>query len=190
MSRKLASPEELAFFKKTIENAERLASDAQLMADNERAPSAMMLSIFAIEELGKALITSWGVKNQANSRPYPTHIEKQAATFALLSAYEMTKISKAKLRRKLAADGFDFTTIGPLSEQFAFARSGFFDDVRMAVTYADQLPKMPLHDVEDGVHVDLASEILGWFRLARRSMFNVSAMEMASVLFENNLGRL
>jgi AbiV family abortive infection protein len=190
MSQKRASPEDLAFFKKTIENAERLGLDAKLMVDNERASSAIMLSIFAIEELGKALITSWGVKNQANSRTYPTHIEKQAATFALLSAYETTKMSKARLRRKLSAHGGSFLTMGPLSEQFAYARSGFFDELRMAVTYADQLPKMPLHNVESAVHVDLASDILGWFRLARRAMFNVPAMEMASTIIENDLGRL
>jgi len=190
MSRKPCQPEELGFFKKTIENAERLASDAKLMVNHERAASAIMLSILSIEELGKALITSWGVKNLANFRAYPTHVEKQAATFALLSAYEITKMSNARLRRKLADDGSSFMTMGPLSEQFVFARSGFFDDMRMAVTYADQLPKMPLHHVENGVHVDLASEILDWFRLARRAMFNVAAMELASTFFENDLGRL
>ena len=46
--RKKGSPEELAFFKKTIENAERLAADAKILGENERASSAIMIAILTL----------------------------------------------------------------------------------------------------------------------------------------------
>src|SRR3546814_19474377 len=87
-------------FGKILANAKRLADDSRLLIENERTYSAIMLAIFAIEELGKALIGRWGVRNLGNNRAYPTHIEKQSATFALLAGDEIQQIGRASGREK------------------------------------------------------------------------------------------
>src|SRR3546814_10325744 len=95
-----------------------------------------MLAIFAIEELGKALIGRWGVRNLGNNRAYPTHIEKQSATFALLAGDEIHKLGADEMQQ-IRGEGGGFHEMGPLSSQFAYARSGFFENFRMSVTYAE-----------------------------------------------------
>lgn len=160
------------------------------MIVNDREKTAIMLAIFAIEELGKALITVWGNKNKASKRPYPTHVEKQSATFALLAAYEACSMPKRRLARRLNKAPKSFHNIGPFSSQFAYARSVFFDDFRMAVTYADEFPKLKIQEKEVDGSLDMASELLGWFALAGRAMANVPAMQLASEIYENDLGRL
>ena len=147
-------------------------------------------TILAIEEMGKALIIGLGVKNAASKRAYPTHIEKQSATFALLSAYEISKMSKSRLRRKLDKTGGNFNEMGPLSLQFSYARSGFFENLRMTVTYADEKPIYPLQEIDDGNFVDLAVELLKWFKIAQHAIKNAVAMDLASTFFENDLGRM
>ena len=189
ISREKPTKDEIAHFNRTVANAERLTVDSQLMIDHGRVGSAIMLAIFAIEELGKALISVWGVRNKKNSRAYPSHVEKQAATFALLAAVEASTMTEARLVEIRSAGG-GFHEIGPLSSQFAHARSGFFEDVRKAVTYADQDSKLPLHKLGDEITVSLASEILDWFELAGSSVTNVPAMILASTIFENDLGRM
>lgn len=179
-----------SYFGKTIENVERLVRDAELLIEHERDRSAIMLGIFAIEEMGKALITLWGVKNKASKRPYPTHVEKQSATFALLAALEVCAMKRKKLAKILAKGPPNFNTMGPMNEQFAFARSGFFDDFRMAVTYADRDPKLKLEENEVEVGSSLATELLDWLQLAKRGVRNVQAMDLASTIYENDLGRL
>lgn len=181
--------DDIAHFDKTVANAKRLAADSRLLIENDRAYSAIMLAVFAIEELGKALITFWGVRNKKHSRPYPTHIEKQSAAFALLAALEMSELTKSQFLEIRNAGG-GFHEMGPLSSQFAYARSGFFDDIRMVVTYADQSPKLPLDSLEDNISVTVAADILDWFELAGTSMSNGRAMELASTIFENDLGRM
>jgi len=180
---------DIVHFEKTLANAKRLAADSRLLIDNNRVFSAIMLAVFAIEELGKALITLWGVRNKRHSRPYPTHVEKQSATFALLAALEISRMSKSQLA-EIRSGGGGFHEMGPLSSQFAYARSGFFDDVRVAVTYADQTPKLPLDELADEISVTLAAEILDWFELAGASVNNGRAMELAATIFENDLGRM
>lgn len=190
ISAQQATAEELAFFKKSVDNAVRLSEDAKLLCENSRAYSAIMVAILAIEEMGKALIIGWGVKNAASKRAYPTHIEKQSATFALLSAYEISKMSKSRLRRKLDKTGGNFNEMGPLSLQFSYARSGFFENLRMTVTYADEKPIYPLQEIDDGNFVDLAVELLKWFKIAQHAIKNAVAMDLASTFFENDLGRM
>lgn len=184
------SQEEVAHFNKIVANAKRLAVDSQLLIDADRAQSAIMLSIFAIEELGKALILFWGVRNSGNTRLHPSHVEKQSATFALLASVEAGHISEERFNQIHEAGG-GFHEMGPLSSQFAFARGGFFDDFRMAATYADQSPKLPIDQLEDGFHVDLATQMLGWFELAGESIAtNGPAMELAATIYQNDLGRM
>lgn len=179
-----------AYFAKTMENVDRLVKDAELLIKHDRDRSAIMLAIFALEEMGKALITLWGVKNKASKRPYPTHVEKQSATFALLAALEVCAIKRKKLAKILAKGPPNFNTMGPMNEQFAFARTGFFDDFRMAVTYADRDPKLKIEENEVEVGSPAAEEFLRWLRLAKRGVLNVKAMDLASTIYENDLGRL
>lgn len=148
-----------------------------------------MLAIFAIEELGKGLIALWGVRNKKHSRPFPSHAEKQSASLALLAGVEISKMTQGQLREIEDAGG-GFHEMGPFSSQFAFARSGFFDDLRMAVTYADRQPKLPIEGVAEEIGVSMASELLDWFGLAFASITNDFAMDVASTIFENDLGRM
>lgn len=170
-------------------NAKRLSDDARLLAENGREYSALMLAIFAIEEFGKGLIAFWGARNKGNNRVHPSHVEKQSATLALLAAFEIKRLPKGKLA-DIRNSGGGFNEMGPFSSQFAFARSGFFDNLRMAATYADKDPKLPLNSNEDGVTVEMAQELLGWFDLAGSCVGDAPAMELASTIFENDLGRM
>ncbi len=176
-------------FLRTVMNAQRLFDDSMLLAKHDRAKSSIILGVFAIEELGKALIALWGVKNLASKREFPTHVEKQTATFILLSCGELVKKNKRRLRRKLEQGTFDFRTMGPYSEQFAWARAGFYDDIRMAMTYADKDPKLP-HDVMDEIDTGNALEISEFYVQAAKLIKNVDAMALASEIYMNGLGRL
>lgn len=176
-------------FNKILANARRLADDCRLLIKNDRAYSAIMLAIFAIEELGKALIGRWGVSNLGNNRAYPTHVEKQSATFALLAGDEISKLGTEQFQQ-IHDTGGGFHEMGPLSSQFAFARSGFFDNFRMSVTYADRNPKLPIEEAKDVIGVEMAAEMLDWFELAIACSENDDAMELGSIFYENNLGRM
>ncbi|MEK7455444.1 MAG: AbiV family abortive infection protein [Pseudomonadota bacterium] len=177
------------YFQRTLENAERLWSDSKFLNDEARSRSAIILAIFAIEELGKALITKWGVRNLASKREHPTHVEKQTATFALLSADEILKKDRVRVRKHIERGTFDFLKIGPMSHQFAWARGGFFDDVRMAATYADKEPKIP-DDLTDSIDTNLVDELHRWFRNAVAASKNQEAMSLAAAFYQNGLGRL
>ncbi|HUH10646.1 MAG TPA: AbiV family abortive infection protein, partial [Brevundimonas sp.] len=59
------------FYDKTLLNANRLHADSKLLAEHGRAHSSIILGVFAIEELGKALITRWAVRNRASKREFP-----------------------------------------------------------------------------------------------------------------------
>ena len=89
------------YFQRTIDNAERLWADSRLLNAEGRSKSAIILAILAIEELGKALITVWGVRNLASKREHPTHVEKQTATFALLSSDEILKKDRGRVRKHI-----------------------------------------------------------------------------------------
>jgi AbiV family abortive infection protein len=187
ISNEKGSLEEIRHFNNTIANAKRLAHDSRILIAADRPQTSIVLAILAIEELGKALIIAWGVRNLYSKRTHPTHVEKQSATFALLAGVEATQMTQQELL-KINEAGGGFHEMGPLSSQFAFARSGFFDDVRMAATYADQDPKLPLDKLQ--LSIPLAIELLDWFELAGNSVAtNAPAMELAAIIYENNLGR-
>lgn len=176
------------FYEKTLLNARRLLADSKLLAENDRPHSSIILGIFAIEELGKALITRWGVRNKASKREFPSHVEKQAATFALLSASEhLSDMPRAK--KYMDRGTLNFLKFGPHSHQFAWARAGFYDDLRMAVTYADSDPKIP-DEIQAQIDVNLAKEMHGFFESALECISNPLAMELAAAIYENGLGRL
>lgn len=188
LSESIPTDDDKRFFAVTFENARRLWKDSRLLCEHDRAKSSIILAVLAIEELGKALVFMWGVKNKANKREYPTHIEKQSAVFALLSCNEMLKKNKKRLRASIEK-GENFHSMGPLSSQFAWARAGFYDDVRMAATYADKQPKIP-QELSDSFGPDLAKELHEYFRKAALAVRNVYAMDLASTIYENDLGRL
>jgi len=177
------------YFQRTIDNAERLWSDSKHLNADGRSKSAIILAIFAIEELGKALITAWGVRNLASKRETPTHVEKQTATFALLSSDEILKKDRARVRKHLERGTFNFLKIGPLSHQFAWARGGFFNDMRMAATYADSDPKIP-DDLTDSIDTNIVDELHRWFRHAVEATKNRESMSLAADIYQNGLGRL
>lgn len=182
------SREKPPFYDKTLANAGRLLADSKLLAEHGRAHSSIILGVFAIEELGKALITRWAVRNKASKRDFPTHVEKQAATFALMSAAEHMS-DRARARKFLDRGTLNFLKFGPHSHQFAWARAGFYDDLRMAVTYADADPKIP-DELQAQISVDLACELHGFFKAALGCIDNSDAMDLASAIYENGLGRL
>ncbi len=79
--------------------------------------------------------------------------------------------------------------MGPHSEQFAWARAGFYDDLRMAMTYADKDPKLP-HDLMDQVDTGMATEIHKYYVRANQLIKNPKAMDLAAMIYTNGLGRL
>ena len=176
-------------FERTVANARRLYSDSKLLADNNRAHSAIILGVLAIEEFGKALIGEWGVKNLANKREHPTHIEKQTALFILLSSKELLTKKGKRLIFRGDREDFDFRKVGPFSEQFAWARAGFFDDIRMAATYADRQPKIPA-DISSEFDTGIAHDLHKYFEAALKTSKNAKAMGLASEIYKNGLGRL
>ena len=177
-----------ALLEKTLANAQRLMRDAKVLASADAAISAVILAIFALEELGKTLILRWGVRNEGNNRSHPSHIEKQGAVFALLSANELLKKGKKKLRKMVEGEG-NFLTAGPYSHQFAWARSGFYNDLRMAATYADEDPKIP-DELRARIGPELAAELIEFYRKGYLAMRNANAMKLAAEIYKNDLGRL
>ena len=171
------------------ENARRLLDDAKVLIEHESGDSAIILGVLAIEELGKALIARWNVRNIASKKEYPTHIEKQAATFALLAADELLKDNSRRLKKLQRQPERDLKKVGPMCEQFCYARVGFYDDLRMVSTYADREPKWPT-DVIEGKSVGLAREIAEFFRKAVQATNRKDSMRLASIIWQNDLGRL
>lgn len=178
-----------AAFELVLANAKRLRDDAQLLVTERRAKSAAILAVFALEELGKALIFRWGVRNLASKRTHPTHLEKQTATFALLAAHQMLTKDAAAFRSSVDAGRFNFIDLGGHSEQFAWARSGFYDTLRMIATYADPEPVWP-RELTDQLDEQTPREFCDWFDEAVEAIDHSQAMELASIIYENGLGRL
>jgi len=173
----------------TILNAKRLLADAVLLKRRRRIHSSVAMSVQAIEELGKALILRWEVRNKGNSRKFPNHIEKQTATFALLCASELLANGGKLQRRLLYEEGVNFSNLGPYSEQFAQARSGFYENLRQAVTYDDEEPIFSRESVE-GIGPALPSELIAFFRKAMSASRDSRAMGLAAEIYSNDLGRL
>ena len=173
----------------TLLNAQRLLADAVLLKRRRRVHSSVAMSIQAIEELGKALIVHWNVKNKGNNRKFPSHIEKQTATFALLCASELLAKGGKLLSRLLDEEGVDFSNVGPYSAQFAQARSGFYENLRQAVTYDDEEPIFSRESVQR-IDSALPSELIGFFRKAALASRDSRAMSLAAVIYSNDLGRL
>lgn len=178
-----------ATFKQTLANAERLLSDSKLLLLNGRYESAVILSVFAIEELGKSLIIQWDVKNIASKREYPTHIEKQSATFALLSAKEIINFGNDKIIKHIQRGTFNCRKIGPFSNQFAWARAGFYDNLRMSATYSDKNPKIPSKFMKE-LDAEFVGELHDYFEKALMTFDDTDAMQLASIIYSNDLGRL
>lgn len=87
-----------------VNNAERLLADANLLFDNQRFASAFMLAVLAFEEVGKALLWSWGESEKApRSRSRVSfHSRKQSATAALLVGQAVDKVLRPKIRTHFA----------------------------------------------------------------------------------------
>lgn len=173
----------------TIANAKRLLADAVLLKRRRRVYSSVAVSVQALEELGKALILRWEVKNTASKRKFPSHIEKQAATFALLCAYELLANGGKILNRFLEDDIRDFTNAGPYSVQFVHAREGFYENLRQAVTYDDEEPIFTKESIE-GIGPALPAELIAFFRKAVIASKSSAAMKLAAEIYSNDLGRL
>jgi hypothetical protein len=67
--------------RRIIGNAKRLLRDAKLLSDNERYASAFALAVLGMEEIGKALLSFWGMSKHSS-----WHVYKQAAVTSLLIA--------------------------------------------------------------------------------------------------------
>jgi AbiV family abortive infection protein len=78
------------YLRSMIENAKRLAEDADVLRENERYPSAFLLATLALEEVGRVLLELWSLDEPL---PKPSswisfHIKKQAAVAFLLGIPE------------------------------------------------------------------------------------------------------
>jgi len=64
-----------------IENAARLLSDAQFLADSSRYASAFALAVLGVEEIGKAILKAWSaIEPLPKTKVWRSlHLEKQTA---------------------------------------------------------------------------------------------------------------
>lgn len=148
----------------------------------------MILGVFALEELGKALIEFWRVKNEASKREFPSHVEKQSATFALLLAKDACENLNG-YRDFIRQGQYDLANLGPYSEQFVWARSGFYDELRMAATYADKVSRWP-DNVVKKIDGETAKHLHSCFRDAQIALRDERPMGLAAIIYQNGLGRL
>lgn len=184
--------EEDRFHEEALNNAKRQYHDALIMLRGKRYESAITHAIVALEELGKSLIAKWNVRNEGSKRTHPNHIEKQSATFAILAAHQInTNIQTRRIIERINKNGEpqDFNTLGGYCEQFAHARAGFYENLRMSLTYADREPIFSRSSLEPSVTKGLAKEIISYFDDALIAMDNYRAHEIASTIYKNNLGR-
>ncbi len=173
----------------TLSNAQRLLSDSVLLSENERNESAVILAVFAIEELGKYLIDCWGVKNEASKRKFPSHIEKQSATFVILHAKEVLDTKPKKFRARMNSSDKRIRRWGPYSEQLQWAKAGFYDNLRMVATYADEEPLWP-EEIVENISEFSVEELHKFFKKAFLASRNKRAMEFGAVVYQNGLGDL
>ncbi|MFD1343999.1 AbiV family abortive infection protein [Litorisediminicola beolgyonensis] len=59
------------------ENSKRLFRDSIFLQKSGSWKSAAILAVLAIEEIGKAYIEIWGVKNSAQKGRHPTHSQNK-----------------------------------------------------------------------------------------------------------------
>lgn len=170
------------------QNSRRLLTDAEISVRLRRTHTSVGLAVQALEEFGKALILRWGVKNLARKGAL-NHIDKQAATFALLSANELLEKNGKLLARLLKRDGVDLSNVGYYSNQFCCARGGFFENLRMSVTYEDEVPVFP-SEVIEALKPGVAKDIIGFTKKARLASRNSEAMKLASVFYTHNHARM
>ncbi|WP_340242023.1 AbiV family abortive infection protein [Sulfitobacter pontiacus] len=169
------------------ENAKRLFRDSVLLQKAGSWQSAAVLAVLAIEEMGKAYIEIWGVKNVAQKGKHPTHSQKQAAFFALLAANELTE----KNMKRLASfgEGKMIREHGPYSEQMVHARAGFYDDLRMVCTYSDREPIWP-DEITGTFDAVLVDELHSFFQKGQVAGRRKIAIKFGAILYENDFGHL
>jgi AbiV family abortive infection protein len=63
-----------------LANAGRLRDDAQFLLDNSRFASAYALAVLSVEEIGRVVLSVWGIGDQLS------HLHKQAAVCSVLVA--------------------------------------------------------------------------------------------------------
>lgn len=180
--------ERIGTAKRALANGRRLRRDAAWLNEGSRHHSAIVLAILAMEELGKAFILSWEVKNSASRRKFPTHIEKQGAVFCVLTANEMLK-NRRRVERLRSQETPNLHKVGPYSSQLAWARGGFYDDLRHAATYFDETPKIPQELSRQFGH-ELVDDLFDYFDSAIKVLRNGKALLLAREIYRNDLGRL
>ncbi|BBD39654.1 hypothetical protein Amn_45340 [Aminobacter sp. Y103A] len=70
-----------------IQNAGRLVQDAEILFENWRHASALVLAIYAIEELGKASLVTWKGLTETTGKQPRWHEKKQSVLGSLYGAY-------------------------------------------------------------------------------------------------------
>jgi AbiV family abortive infection protein len=160
-----------------------------LLKENDCTESAIILAVLALEELGKYLIDCWGVKNDANKKKFPSHIEKQSAAFVVLHAREIVKMSPKKFKKIMESDDKRIRNFGPFSEQLQWAKAGFYDDLRMVATYSDQEARWPGEITDDICNFEVA-DLHTFFRQALVASRDGKAMQIGETIYKNGLGDL
>ncbi|MES2846132.1 MAG: AbiV family abortive infection protein [Pseudomonadota bacterium] len=188
----MGKPQEDKFHEDALSNARRQHRDAQIMLRSGRYESATTHAIVALEELGKSLIAQWNVRNEGSKRLNPSHVEKQSAAFAILAAHQIcVDVATQRIIERIDRSGEpkDLKSLGKYCEQFAHARAGFYENLRMSLTYADKEPVFPRSSLTSKVTSGLADEIISYFNDAIVAMGNDQAHYIASTIYKNNLGR-
>ncbi|TCM19046.1 AbiV family abortive infection protein [Novosphingobium sp. PhB165] len=81
-----------------MENITRLVEDATLLMANDRLPSAYVLSVIALEEVGKIVQMRWQHLGQETTRQNRTgHLQKQWAVACVLIADKLLPFFKAMI---------------------------------------------------------------------------------------------
>jgi AbiV family abortive infection protein len=162
------NPEKVEWLRCVFANADRLHTDAELLADHGRHRSSYALALLGIEELGKALIDLW--RNDAwwdspspsdeNPAGFSFHVRKQVAFATLLLSGEV--LSSMRQRHTEGFDAEKFRAIykeayegeGP-GLLVAGALFGILNEAKESSFYVDRPPSPATWQADESAARDL-----------------------------------
>lgn len=142
--------EEAAAATAILENVSRLVDDATVLIEAERFPSAFVLNVIALEEIGKVILLRWRSMGLPVSRQNRTlHLQKQWAVASLLIA----DIAFPHFIRFYASppDQQPLRMVELAQEFIASKERRFFEDV--IATNLDRAKQLGLYEDESNLEV-------------------------------------
>jgi hypothetical protein len=106
-----------------------------------------------------------------------------------LSAAELLGKNRRRLLKRMQSGQLDFLKEGGHCSQLAWARSGFYDDLRKFATFLDEKPPLPQELFQD-LGEGLVSDLYAFYDEALKLIKKGPVMELAAQIYSNNLGRL